>query len=50
MENLSPDGCGTRTRRVGCYVPILTRCPPDPLHRSGERQEDYSKNSPLVQS
>ena len=33
-----PDTCGTYTDKVGCYVPILTRCPACALHRSkGER-------------
>ena len=32
----SPDPCGTRRDRVGCYVPVLTRCPAKPLHRSKE--------------
>jgi len=29
-----PDTYGTQQGWVGCYVPILTRCPPMPLHRS----------------
>jgi len=28
------DTYGTSIGRVGCYVPILTRCPSYPLHRS----------------
>jgi len=27
IKYLSPDTCGTQEKRVGCYVPILTRCP-----------------------
>ena len=42
---LFPDGCGTRERGVGCYVPILTRCPSVPLHRSEKRQADYIRIS-----
>jgi len=42
-----PDGCGTREWRVGCYVPILTRCPPNPLHRSGEGKGIISKTFSL---
>jgi len=41
----SPDDCGTREREVGCYVPILTRCLPNPLHRSGEGAEIIAKTS-----
>ena len=43
QKYLFPDGCGTRERGVGCYVPVLTRCPSVPLHRSEKRHANYSR-------
>ena len=28
---------------MGCYVPVLTRCPSVPLHRSEKRHANYSR-------
>jgi len=40
MQDSPPDPCGTRQERVGCYVPVLTRCPLKPLHRSKGEHSD----------
>jgi len=40
-----PDTYGTQQRQVGCYVPILTRCPPMPLHRSKRGSEILAQNN-----
>ncbi len=42
-KHLPPVTCGTRPDEVGCYVPILTRCPERPSHRADERRGYYSR-------